>query len=213
MDNFGNNTGFGENPNGSYNQYDNNGYGQQNFGQQNFDQGQQNFGQQNFGQQNFGQQGYDQGQQNFGQGQQNFGQQNFDQGQQYNNNTGYNNNTTGAYSSNGYDQNGNFQNGGFGNNGGGIDPKLDSDLQLWFILGIVQVCLICCCNYLTFITGIITLIFASKAKSFIGFGNQYQAKEYVNKAKIVNLIGWGLMVINIVINIISGVFSVITDKF
>lgn len=101
---------------------------------------------------------------------------------------------------------------GFGNNNGMMNSKLDSDIQLLFILGIIQVLMVCCCNFMTFIAGIVTLVLVSKAKSIHGYGNQQQASNMVTKAKIANVVGWILLVLNTIINLVAGVFRVVFDK-
>lgn len=87
------------------------------------------------------------------------------------------------------------------------------DYMLWLILGIVQICLICCCNIFSCVCGVITVIMAVQANNYFKYGdyNMYQAR--IKSAKIVNIIGWALIVVSIVLNIVTGVFSAITSSF
>ena len=54
---------------------------------------------------------------------------------------------------------------------------------------------------------------AVQANNYFKYGeyNMYQAR--IKSAKIVNIIGWALIVVSIVLNIVTGVFSAITSSF
>ena len=93
---------------------------------------------------------------------------------------------------------------------GGKDPN--TDITIWTVLGIIQIILVCCCNFTTFITGIITMVFISKAKTALYTSDVQSFTSYVKSAKIANLIGWGLMILNILLNVVLGTFSFVFDK-
>ena len=81
------------------------------------------------------------------------------------------------------------------------------EFTLWLVLGIVQICLICCCNLLTCVCGILTVIFISNANNFYKLGQMVEYQAKVKSAKIANLVGWGLIVVSIIFNIFAGVFD------
>ena len=85
------------------------------------------------------------------------------------------------------------------------------DYTLWLILGIVQICLICCCNIFTCVCGIITVVSICQANNYFKTGNlpMYQGK--LKTAKTANIIGWALIVLSLIINIVTGMFSSVMD--
>lgn len=86
------------------------------------------------------------------------------------------------------------------------------DYMLWLILGIVQICLICCCNIFSCVCGIITVIMAVQANNYFKYGNYTMYQARIKSAKIANIIGWALIVVSIVLNIVTGVFSTIANS-
>lgn len=87
------------------------------------------------------------------------------------------------------------------------------DYMLWLILGIVQICLLCCCNIFTCICGIITVVMVVQANNYFKCGNYPMYQGKIRSAKIANIIGWALIILSLVINIFSGVFSAIAEAF
>lgn len=106
---------------------------------------------------------------------------------------------------------------GFNNgmNMGGMNqtPMNAPDYMLWLILGIIQICLVCCCSFPTAICGIITVIAICSANTWYKSGNigMYQAK--LKTAKLANIIGWALMIIIFVVNIVGGIFEAVFALF
>lgn len=165
----------------------------------------------------------------------NFNQQNNGLGEQdlnnlgstpnYNNNTGYSN---GAYNPN-QGMNMNYNNTNAGNNNGGYNPNQGTnmnysgginmsnsikapDFMLWLLLGIAQICTLCCCNCFTFIFGILTVIFACMANTAFKNNNIAGYQSNIKTAKICNIIGWACIVLSIVLNIVTGLFSTVSDS-
>lgn len=81
------------------------------------------------------------------------------------------------------------------------------DYMLWLVLGIVQILTLCCCNCFTFIFGIITVIFACTANTAFKQGNLNSYAEKIRLAKIMNIIGWALIAVSVILNLVTGVFS------
>lgn len=81
------------------------------------------------------------------------------------------------------------------------------DYMLWLILGIVQICSLCCCNCFTFIAGILTVIFVCGANNMYKIGDMMTYASKMKTAKIINIIGWALIIVSIVINIVTGIFN------
>lgn len=104
----------------------------------------------------------------------------------------------------------NFNQGNFNQQGtNGHGP----DYTLWFVLGIIQICLICCCNIFTCICGIVTVVMIKQADEYFRMGNYTMYQARVKSAKIANIIGWALIVLGTVFSMVSGVFTTIADKF
>ena len=92
-------------------------------------------------------------------------------------------------------------------NGNGNAP----DYILWLVLGIIQICLICCCNFLTCICGIFTVIFIVQSNNSFKINNYVLYQEKLKLAKILNIVGWVLIIVNIIINIFAGMFTTILE--
>lgn len=174
---------FGENQQGNSQGEFNNSFGSTPDGLNNS----QNFGGQPFNNQNFGGQP-----QNFG-GQQ-FNDSNFG-GQQFN------------------DQNfgGNYSQGTpmYNQNNGSGNTDL-SKIQLWKTLSIVQIIVGCCGGLIPLACGIVSLIFMNKSKDSFMMNNMIDANANFKTGKIFNLVGWGIMVLGLICNIllmITGMFS------
>lgn len=90
---------------------------------------------------------------------------------------------------------------------GGFIGTSAPDYMLWLILGIVQICTLCCCNCTAPITGIITVILVVMGNTSYKQGNlaDYQSKMKI--AKIVCGVGFGLMLIGWIISLFTGVFD------
>lgn len=100
---------------------------------------------------------------------------------------------------------------GVGMGGMGVTSMNAPDYTLWLILGIIQTCLICCCNCLSFITGVVTIVLVIMANNSYKVGN---GPDYVNKmkiAKIVCSVGWGLMIVGWVISLATDIFSTLIN--
>lgn len=84
---------------------------------------------------------------------------------------------------------------------------------LWLVLGIVQALSLCCCNIFCFGTGLATILIAVKANNAFKIGNIPQYQKDINTAKIVNLVGWGLLILGIIGQIFTGMFSAMAEIF
>ena len=138
----------------------------------------------------------------------NKGDYNYNQNYNYN----YQNGMNGQYN-NGYPN----MNNGYNNNQqgmGGLFGDLDPNTQymIWLISGIVQIVNICCCNVLSLVFGIIAVIFASKAKQGILNGDRNEFERNIKNARLISLIGWVVIVLNIILNIALGFFSAVMDR-
>lgn len=87
------------------------------------------------------------------------------------------------------------------------------DYMVWLILGIVQIMLICCCNLLSLVTGILTVVFAVSANNQYKVGNMIDYQSKMKTAKIINIVGWLLMVVNFIIGFFGGLFELILGEF
>lgn len=81
------------------------------------------------------------------------------------------------------------------------------EFTLWLVLGILQI-LLCCCNCTSLITGILSIVFAAMADNSYKKGDFASYESHIKVAKIVNLIGWGLVVLLPIITAICGNFRV-----
>lgn len=84
---------------------------------------------------------------------------------------------------------------------------------LWLVLGIVQALSLCCCNIFCFGTGLATILIAVKANNAFKMGNIPQYQKDINTAKIINLVGWGLLILGIIGQIFTGMFSAMAEIF
>lgn len=111
----------------------------------------------------------------------------------------------------------NFNQNNYGGMNNGFNPQMNRgnapDYILWLILGIIQICLLCCCNLFTCMCGVITVIIAVQANKYFKCGNYAMYQGKIRSAKTVNIIGWVLMIVSLAINIFSGVFSAIVELF
>lgn len=87
------------------------------------------------------------------------------------------------------------------------------DYMLWLVLGIVQIVLICCCNLLACIAGVLTVIFVIAANNSYKMGNMIDYQSKMKTGRIINIVGWVLMIANLVIAFFAGVFELITGIF
>lgn len=71
---------------------------------------------------------------------------------------------------------------------------------LWLILGIIQICSVCCCGIPTMVCGIVTVIFAVTANQQFQQGNAVLYIKKMRAAKIWNIIGWVLLVLSFILN-------------
>lgn len=126
----------------------------------------------------------------------------YEQTGQYNSQYGQNDN---QYGQNGQDFN---QNTGLNQGFTGLNAP---DYMLWLILGIVQVFTLCCCNCTAPITGAITIVLVIMANNSFKSGNAMDYSSKMNIAKIVCCIGYGLMIVGIIISFFSGIVSSILD--
>lgn len=101
------------------------------------------------------------------------------------------------------------------NNTGGLFGNLDPNTQylIWFISGIIQIINICCCNAISLIFGIITVIFATKAKQGLYKNNKAEFEQNIKTARLITLIGWALTVLNVVLNIVLGLAQIVANAF
>lgn len=78
----------------------------------------------------------------------------------------------------------------------------------WLIAGAVQVlCLCCCCSWMSLITGIMTIVFAVLANQAYNSNDQMAYYKNIKIAKISNIVGWVLLLVGIVINMVAGIFA------
>lgn len=99
--------------------------------------------------------------------------------------------------------------GGMNMQTGGMAPNV----MLWIVLGAVQALFICCCNVLSFLAGVATIILACMANTAFNTGNMKGYQDNIKYAKIVNIAGWVLMVLGFILNIVFGLFDLITSLF
>lgn len=92
---------------------------------------------------------------------------------------------------------------------GGFIGASAPDYMLWLILGIVQICTLCCCNCTAPITGIITVILVVIGNTSYKQGNLMDYQSKMKIAKIVCGVGFGLMIIGWIISLFSGMFELI----
>lgn len=92
---------------------------------------------------------------------------------------------------------------------GGFIGASAPDYMLWLILGIVQICTLCCCNCTAPITGIITVILVVMGNTSYKQGNLMDYQSKMKIAKIVCGVGFGLMIIGWIISLFSGMFELI----
>lgn len=155
--------------------------------------------------------GYDNGNNGYNNGNNGYnnGNNGYNNGNNANNNSGYFESpvNNGGYNQNNFEANQQFMQ---GNNPMDNGAK---EYVLWLVLGIIQALSICCCNWVAVITGTITIIFAIQANSQRLMGNYYAFKKKIGVAKVVNLIGWGLMVVSIVLNLVFGLTDFIKSLF
>ena len=90
---------------------------------------------------------------------------------------------------------------------GGFIGASAPDYMLWLILGIVQICTLCCCNCTAPITGIITVILVVMGNTSYKQGNLMDYQSKMKIAKIVCGVGFGLMIIGWIISLFSGMFE------
>lgn len=115
---------------------------------------------------------------------------------------------------NGFDQSGQYQNNQYNT---GFDPliaqKMSAQYLLWLILGILQSLSICCCNWFGVVTGILTIVMVVRAKKAFQRGDMYRSMSSLKAAMIINIIGWVLLIVTSIVNIVAGTFSVIFNAF
>lgn len=99
------------------------------------------------------------------------------------------------------------------NNNSNINNGSAPDYMLWLVLGIVQICTLCCCNCFTFIFGILTVIFACIANTAFKNGNMVEYHSKIKLAKILNIVGWVLLIGGTILNFVMGVFEAAMDMF
>ena len=100
----------------------------------------------------------------------------------------------------------------FNNMNGQMQNMNAPDYMLWLILGIIQICSLCCCNCAGLIFGILTTVFVITANKAFKMGDNITYQSKMKTAKIINLIGWGLMVVGWVIEIVSGIFNSVINN-
>lgn len=110
---------------------------------------------------------------------------------------------------NGYQQQNN--NSGLGGLFGDLDPN--TQYIIWLVSGIIQIINICCCNVFSLVFGILTVIFCSKAKQGIYSNDRMTFEHNIKTARLLSLIGWIVIVLNVILNIALGFFSAVMDKF
>lgn len=76
--------------------------------------------------------------------------------------------------------------------------------MLWLILGIVQICSLCCCNCVMFIFGTLTVVFACIANNAFKNGDMFTYQAKLKVAKILNIIGWCIGILGWIISLVSG---------
>ena len=78
----------------------------------------------------------------------------------------------------------------------------------WLIAGGVQaLCLCCCCSWMSLVTSIVTIVFAVMANQAYNSNDLHSYHKNINIAKYANIVGWVLLVIGFVINIVAGWFT------
>ena len=152
-----------------------------------------NFGGQSFGGQNFGGQNY--GGQNYG--------SNINSGlgpQQPNAN--------GTYQNMGENFGGNYGPGPnmYSQNTGNNNVDLNS-ISLWKTLSIIQIIIGCCGGLLPTICGIVSLVCMNKSKNALLINDIINANANYKTGKIFNLVGWGILVLGIIANILAFIFG------
>lgn len=78
----------------------------------------------------------------------------------------------------------------------------------WLIAGAVQaLCLCCCCSWMSLATSIVTIVFAVIANQAYNSNDLRSYHKNINIAKYANIVGWVLLVIGFVINLVAGWFT------
>jgi hypothetical protein len=125
------------------------------------------------------------------------------------------NNSFGPQVDNYGQQNGGFGQGGFGpQNGGFNQPPMgvnSPNYTLYLVLSIILILGICCCNIISLILGIIAIVTLMQANDFFKMGNMMMYEDKIRTTKILILVGYGLIVAGIVLNIAVGTFSTIAS--
>lgn len=81
------------------------------------------------------------------------------------------------------------------------------EYMLWFVLGVIQISLICSCSLTTSICGIITVVKALKANNYFKYGEYSMYKSSLRSSKVANILGWAALVLKLVIVMVIGVFE------
>jgi hypothetical protein len=82
---------------------------------------------------------------------------------------------------------------------------------LYLILSIILIAGICCCNVVSLVLGIISIVYLTQANSFFKMGNMAMYEAKIKVSKILIIVGYALIVLGIILNIVSGAFSTIVS--
>ena len=96
-----------------------------------------------------------------------------------------------------------------------FDPLMMSQFNnqyiFWLILGILQSLTLCCCNYAGIVTGLATIILLIAGKLQVNKGNINKGVKMLKIAKIINLLGWVILIVTIIVNFISGTYKFVSS--
>lgn len=119
------------------------------------------------------------------------------------------NNTSFSQGNTGFGQNGQYQNNQYNSFDPLLAQKFTARYMIWLILGIAQSLSLCCCNWFGVLTGIATIVLVLKAKKEFNRGNLYKSVSNLKIAGIINIIGWVILVVVSILNLIFGTFQVL----
>lgn len=87
--------------------------------------------------------------------------------------------------------------------GGGAPPDLEAHVKKWFTLSIVSI--FCGCGLL----GLINVWMAMQAKDALAKGDTATAAEKIKTARMLCIVGYVLMGLNVVLGIVYGIFMAV----
>lgn len=88
-----------------------------------------------------------------------------------------------------------------------IQPVSSVNPTTWIVLNILMIVLGCCCT-ISGILGIIGLVFAIQSNNAVKAGDAFTAEDKAKTAKILFFVSLGIFVLQIVLGIVEGIFSI-----